>query len=595
MNPLLNPLGHPTCLVPPKRLWPNSGWNEHVPFAMFLMDLMRPNTFVELGTHTGVSYCAFCQAVAASGLDTRCYAIDTWEGDEHAGMYGPEVLADLRAHHDPLYGAFSSLIQSTFDAARSGFADASIDLLHIDGYHTYEAVRRDFEGWLPKMRRSGIALLHDTAVRERDFGVWRLWDELSARYPHFSFTHGNGLGMLAVGDEPPAGVRALIEATDDEAAQLRNFFSVVGSRLSLQLRNETLGVQQQNVRDELATKSLEMDQLRRAFDEVQGNLEACLAQKSAELNRLLSTVHELEADLEATKGSIAFKMVQHYWTFRERVLPPGTRRGELYQSAKRALRRVALREPPAGREQAGPVAETTVASKVAAQSALENHPISGSLGDVLPYPSGRLMFSVGAPSLENFLVVADGWTQTVNRFIVRPSRVLDIGCGCGRTARFLVTNHLVTDYLGFDVIKANIDWCTRNITSRYPKARFLHVDLYSREYNPTATLTSRTFEFPVDDGSTDVVFAASVFTHLLFDDAASYLKQIARCLSSNGRAVVSTHHDRATPEQPFVGSEARIDVHDEFFVRMCRDAGLDVTERLGNVCGQETFALGHYS
>src|SRR5215211_8433798 len=189
MNPLIDPLCHPVCLNSPKRLWAGSGWTEHVPFAMFLVDVMRPRTFVELGTHAAVSYCAFCQAVAALGLETRCYAIDTWQGDEHSGMYGPEVLEELRAHHDPLYGAFSRLIQSTFENARAEFPDGSIDLLHIDGFHSYEAVRGDFESWLPKVSPSGVVLLHDTGVREKGFGVWRLWDEVSARYPHFSFPH----------------------------------------------------------------------------------------------------------------------------------------------------------------------------------------------------------------------------------------------------------------------------------------------------------------------------------------------------------------------------------------------------------------------
>ena len=115
-----NPLDHPVCLSRPLRVAP-SGWTQHVPFGMFLIDAVRPPVLVELGTHYGVSYCAFCQAVKELATDTRCYAIDTWQGDAQAGYYGPEVLADLREHHDPLYGSFSRLIQSTFDDAASQF------------------------------------------------------------------------------------------------------------------------------------------------------------------------------------------------------------------------------------------------------------------------------------------------------------------------------------------------------------------------------------------------------------------------------------------------------------------------------------------
>lgn len=199
---MLNLLNYPVCLSQPLRL-AHTAWAEHVPFAMFLVDILRPGTIVELGTFSGVSYCAFCQAVAQLGLDCRCYAVDNWEGDPQSGFFGPEVLDDLKQHHDPLYGGFSRLLQSTFDQALSHFADGTIDLLHIDGYHTYESVKHDFDGWLPKMSTRGVVLFHDTNERHDDFGVWKLWNELKLRYPNFEFTHGHGLGVLAVGGSYP--------------------------------------------------------------------------------------------------------------------------------------------------------------------------------------------------------------------------------------------------------------------------------------------------------------------------------------------------------------------------------------------------------
>jgi predicted O-methyltransferase YrrM len=175
----LNPLDHPICLAQPARLAP-SQWLEHAPLAMFLIDLIRPRTFVEIGTHFGVSYCAFCQAVQALGLQTRCFAVDTWTGDAQSYFYGPEVLADLREHHDPRYGGFSALLEMPFDAAAARFAPGSIDLLHLDGCHNYAAVRHDFDTLLSRMSARGLMLFHDIEVRRPDFGVWRLWEELAA-------------------------------------------------------------------------------------------------------------------------------------------------------------------------------------------------------------------------------------------------------------------------------------------------------------------------------------------------------------------------------------------------------------------------------
>lgn len=126
-----NPLDHPICFAWLRRLTSTSGGHEHIPFAMYLVDLLKPNVIVELGTYYGDSYCAFCQAVNELKLNTRCYAIDPWEGDPHSGFYRNEVLEKLRAHHDSLYGGFSRLIQSTFDEALAHFDDGVIDLLHM--------------------------------------------------------------------------------------------------------------------------------------------------------------------------------------------------------------------------------------------------------------------------------------------------------------------------------------------------------------------------------------------------------------------------------------------------------------------------------
>ena len=221
------PLNCLLCMTWPRRLNINP-WSEHIPFAFAAIQILKPGVFVELGTNTGQSYCAFCQAVDMLGLDTACYAIDTWRGDEHTGPYSDEVLKDLHSHHDALYGRFSTLIRKTFDEAVGNFPDGSIDFLHIDGLHTYEAVKHDFETWLPKMSTRGVILFHDTNVHERDFGVWRLWSEVKDNYPSFEFKFSAGLGVLGVGKEIPEGIKPLFEAKGEEAAAISKFFQSLG-------------------------------------------------------------------------------------------------------------------------------------------------------------------------------------------------------------------------------------------------------------------------------------------------------------------------------------------------------------------------------
>jgi len=225
--------------------WPDgrtgvaSAWYGHVPFAHWIVGVAKPTILVELGTHNGVSYSAFCEAVLRNRLVTRCYAVDTWRSDVQTGAYGDSVYTDLRRFHDDRYGAFSELLRCTFKEALPYFADSSLDLLHIDGLHTYEAVREDFESWQPKLSERAIVLFHDTNVRERDFGVWRFWEELRTEFPSFEFLHGHGLGMLAVGPLASLKLLELCSVYDPiRVHAIRQRFSLLGERWSLRVEHE---------------------------------------------------------------------------------------------------------------------------------------------------------------------------------------------------------------------------------------------------------------------------------------------------------------------------------------------------------------------
>lgn len=207
-----------------------SAWLEHIPFAFWLVDTLQPRKIVELGTHYGSSYFSFCQAITKLDLETQCYAVDTWGGDEHAGQYGEEVYRQVSEHNQQHYSDFSTLVRSTFDQALEHFPQGSIDLLHIDGLHTLEAVRHDFESWLPKLSDRAVVIMHDTNVRERGFGVFQLMDELKLQYPHFEFAHGHGLGVIGVGNEQSSEMMGLYDLSGNASAtrQVQEVFSRLG-------------------------------------------------------------------------------------------------------------------------------------------------------------------------------------------------------------------------------------------------------------------------------------------------------------------------------------------------------------------------------
>ncbi|MVP01456.1 class I SAM-dependent methyltransferase [Paenibacillus lutrae] len=171
-------------------------WEGHRIFAYDFLQFFRPNKILELGTHYGCSFFAFCQSVKDFKLDTELYAIDTWRGDEQAGLYGEEVFNTVK---DTVNDSFSdirvNLIRRTFDEALDLFEDNSIDMIHIDGLHTYEAVSHDFLTWLPKLKENGVILFHDV-FSPAGYGSNRYWKELKEQFSYLEFRHSWGLGLL---------------------------------------------------------------------------------------------------------------------------------------------------------------------------------------------------------------------------------------------------------------------------------------------------------------------------------------------------------------------------------------------------------------
>ena len=137
------------------RRYPMAAWSAHVPFGYDFVAELKPRVLVELGTYFGESYFTFCQSVRDNKLSSVCYAVDNWKGDAHVGDYGDNVFDSVNSHNATNYQAFSYLLRMTFDDAAKQFGDDSIDLLHIDGFHTYDAVKHDYETWIPKVSRGG--------------------------------------------------------------------------------------------------------------------------------------------------------------------------------------------------------------------------------------------------------------------------------------------------------------------------------------------------------------------------------------------------------------------------------------------------------
>lgn len=290
------------AFTPHSLQFPNA-WVGHLPFASWLIANQAPRIFVELGTHTGNSFFSFCQSVVEAGITahTRCYAVDTWKGDEHASHYSESVFGTVEAYHRSHYAEFSRLLRMTFDEARDYFSDASIDLIHIDGLHTYDAVRYDFETWLPKLAPGAVVLFHDTNVRERNFGVWKLWNELQRHYPsNLEFVHSHGLGVLQLNDAPADRRLPWLQAGSPDKRRFIDYFAALGSRM---------------------LDRYHAHELRAHVDDLNRNVHRLtegITSRDGHIANLTSAVAERDARLAQREGDVA--QLAHALADRERML-----------------------------------------------------------------------------------------------------------------------------------------------------------------------------------------------------------------------------------------------------------------------------------
>ncbi|WP_407251043.1 rhamnan synthesis F family protein [Klebsiella aerogenes] len=291
-----------SMLSRPRKLTFPFGWCGHIPFVSWLVEEMKPGTIVELGTHSGNSYFAICQAVLENNTGSKCYAVDTWQGDEHAGSYSEDVFRDVNAWNQQYFSAFSNLMRMTFDQANEYFSAGSVNLLHIDGLHTYEAVKHDFESWKSKLADDAVVLFHDTNVRERGFGVWQLWDELQQQYPSFEFLHSYGLGVLFVGKKSQALYEKM--ASFGEPALIREAFSRLGELITLREEAHNHIQHIESARSVLESQNQELQhQLNKSKEENELYIKKIQDDKNIK-NVMAGRIHELENSQHHISGNV---------------------------------------------------------------------------------------------------------------------------------------------------------------------------------------------------------------------------------------------------------------------------------------------------
>lgn len=119
------------------------------------------------------------------------------------------------------------------------------------------------------------------------------------------------------------------------------------------------------------------------------------------------------------------------------------------------------------------------------------------------------------------------------------SRILEIGCGCGRTAFALGERFGSCEYLGVDIEPKSLRGAENNKYLREHGMAFQLLDIQNDEYNPRGSERASDYRFPYSDETRDAIFLVSVFTHMLTPDVRNYVREIGRLLSPGGVCMIT--------------------------------------------------------
>lgn len=157
-------------------------------------------------------------------------------------------------------------------------------------------------------------------------------------------------------------------------------------------------------------------------------------------------------------------------------------------------------------------------------------------------PPPDVMAWEGIDVLEEWFRWGEEWSVLLRAYagLGRSSAALEIGCGLGRIAfplRYVLED--LGSYDGFEIVRRKVDFLTSTFTAAHPNFRFVWADVLNTHYNPEGKVAACEYTFPYPDQSFDVVFAASVFTHMTPPNTARYLAESARVLRPGGHCLFS--------------------------------------------------------
>lgn len=274
-----------------------SPWLEHLPFLFWLVEALRPQQAVGLGVDS-VAHFAVCQAASRLRLGTRCFMVGGHEAAE--GTQDAEAIRAYAADH---FATISQWLEATPSRAIDQFDDGSVDLLLLHVEADDNNVDYLLDRWLSKLSSQGVVVVPGVSRREPGCLVFRAFDTLKERYPHFVFHHAGGLGIIAVGNELPALLKNLLGALESSASTqvVQDVFARLGRSCQDKL---TAGHQQQLAKTLEARVSEQSGKLLEAEQQLNQQAEQ-LQQIGSERENLKARLEQQESRFAQERGRLA--------------------------------------------------------------------------------------------------------------------------------------------------------------------------------------------------------------------------------------------------------------------------------------------------
>jgi predicted O-methyltransferase YrrM len=181
-----------------------------------LVDLLKkhqPRNILEIGSESGGTFYLWCQLAKIGGLKI---SLDLPSGDSGSGTYRDPVALAERTAQFKGWSANVRVVTGDSHALETwrevnkflGPHAPTLDFLFIDGDHSYEGVKKDFEDYRCFVRPGGLIAFHDIVDsefhRKRGCQVAKFWEELRRQpvtFPAQEFDHGlewGGIGVVTV-------------------------------------------------------------------------------------------------------------------------------------------------------------------------------------------------------------------------------------------------------------------------------------------------------------------------------------------------------------------------------------------------------------